>query len=80
VLRMVLRQSVTLAVAGLALGLAGAVAMSRLLSGLMFGVSATDPPTLLAVAAILLGVASLATLVPAWRASRVSPLEAMRGS
>jgi putative ABC transport system permease protein len=78
VLRMVLRQSVALAALGLALGLVGAVALSRVLASLLFGISTTDPGTLLGVTALLLGVAALAALVPARRASRVSPVEAMR--
>ena len=78
VLRMVLRQSVLLATVGLGLGLVGALAVSRVLSGLVFGISATDPATLGAVAVLLLAVATAAALVPAWRASRVSPVEAMR--
>jgi putative ABC transport system permease protein len=78
VVRMVLRQSVLLASVGLAFGLAGAIALSRVLKSLLFGISATDPPTLAGVALLLLAVATAAALVPAWRASRVSPLEAMR--
>jgi putative ABC transport system permease protein len=78
VLRMVLRQSVALAAAGLALGLAGTLALSRALSSLMFGISATDPGTLTGVTLLLLCVAALAALIPARRASRVSPLEAIR--
>jgi putative ABC transport system permease protein len=78
VLRMVLRQSMLLATVGLGLGLAGALAVSRVLRGLVFGISATDPATLGGVALLLLAVATAAALVPAWRASRVSPVEAMR--
>ncbi len=80
VLRMVLRQSVLLAAIGLGLGLVGAVALSRVLRSLVFGISATDPATLVGVALLLLGVATGAAVVPAWRASRVSPLEAMRSA
>jgi putative ABC transport system permease protein len=79
VLRMVVRESVMLAALGLVLGLVGAVALSGLLTSLMFGVSPTDPATLIGVTVLLLAVAALATVVPAWRASRVSPMEAMRG-
>ena len=78
VLRMVLRQSVLLATVGLGLGLIAALAVSRVLSSLVFGISATDPATLGGVAVLLLAVATAAALVPAWRASRVSPVEAMR--
>jgi putative ABC transport system permease protein len=78
VLRLVLRQSVLLALIGLALGLAGAVALSRVLKSLLFGIGATDPVTLGGGALVLLAVATAAAMIPAWRASRVSPLEAMR--
>jgi putative ABC transport system permease protein len=78
VLRMILRQSLLLAAVGLGLGLIGALAVSRVLSSLVFEISATDPATLGGVAVLLLAVATAAALVPAWRASRVSPVEAMR--
>jgi putative ABC transport system permease protein len=78
VLRMVLRQSAVLAVIGLMLGLAGALALSRALASLVFGISTTDPGTLMGVAMLLLFVTTLAALIPARRASRVSPVEAMR--
>ena len=79
VLRMVLWPSLLLATVGLGLGLAGALAVSRMLGTLVFGISATDPATLGGVALLLLVVATAAALVPAWRASLVSPVEAMRG-
>lgn len=63
---------------GIVAGLAGAVAATRLMRDLLFGVTATDPFTF-ALAAAALGVASLvAAYVPAWRASRVEPISALR--
>jgi len=64
--------------AGIALGLGGAVAASQVLRGVLAGVSATDPVTLGATAGILVVVAVLACLLPAWRASRVDPMTALR--
>jgi putative ABC transport system permease protein len=78
VLRMVLRRGLLLAWVGLLLGLAGALAVGRLLQSLLFKVSASDPLTLVAVAALLLLVAALASYGPARRATRVDPLVALR--
>ncbi len=78
ILRLVLRDGMWLAVAGLALGLAGAVALTRLLTSLEPTVQAGHPLTLAAVSAALLGVALTATFVPAYRASRIDPLVALR--
>jgi ABC-type antimicrobial peptide transport system permease subunit len=75
---LVLRQGLWLAAAGTALGLAGALAVTRLIRGFLFGVSPTDPATLAAVAVLLLGVAAAASYVPAARATRVDPMEALR--
>jgi predicted permease len=75
---MVLRQGTALAIVGLTLGLLGALAISRVLSTLLYGVGARDPATF-ATAALLLGaVALLATYLPAGRAARVDPVEALR--
>jgi putative ABC transport system permease protein len=79
VLGLVLRQGLTLAGAGGAVGLVGALALSRVLQSQLFGVSAADPATLVAVAALLGAVAFVATLVPARRATRVAPAVALRG-
>lgn len=78
VLRLLLRQGMTLAVLGVALGLGGAVLLTRLLSSLLFGVSPTDPATLFGAAVFLGLVALLATWVPARRVSRIDPLIALR--
>lgn len=68
----------TLVAAGLALGLGGAFAVSRVVSGLLFGLSAMDPVTFAGVGIVLTLVALLATLIPARRASRLDPLLALR--
>jgi putative ABC transport system permease protein len=78
VMRMVLGQGLGLVLAGLALGLAGAVLLSRLVERLLFGVPATDPVTYVAVAVLLLAVAAAACLLPARRAASVDPLVALR--
>lgn len=78
VLRSVLREGMLLAGLGTALGLLGALALSRFITSQLFGVQPTDPPTLLAVALLLALIACLSALVPALRASRVSPLQALR--
>jgi ABC-type antimicrobial peptide transport system permease subunit len=75
---MVVRQGLSLTALGLALGLGGALLFSRLLKGLLFGVTPTDPPTFLAVAALLAIVALAACLLPARRATAVPPAEALR--
>jgi predicted permease len=76
--RMVSRQALRVAAIGIALGLAGAVAVTRLLAALLFGVSPTDPPTLLGAAALLAVVALVASWLPARRAAGVDPAEALR--
>ena len=78
VLWMVLRQAAVLVLSGLALGLAGALAMTRLISGLLFGVGPNDPATFLSVGLVLLAVATFACLVPARRATLVQPVMALR--
>jgi putative ABC transport system permease protein len=78
VLRMVVGQAVMLAVIGVAVGIGGAVALTRVIQGMLFGVNATDPLAYMAVSALLIAIAALAAYVPARRASRVSPSVALR--
>jgi putative ABC transport system permease protein len=77
VLRLIVFQGMRPALIGLAVGLAGALALGRALSSLVFGVRATDPLTFAAVSLLLGLVALAACAVPAWRASRVHPTEAL---
>jgi len=78
ILAMVLRQGLVLTVAGSVLGLAGAVALTRVMASLLFGVSATDAATFTAVPLILIGTAAIASYIPALRATRVDPVVALR--
>ena len=78
IVRLVVVQGARLAVLGLGLGLAGALAFGRLLSAMLYGVGAGDPWTLVAVSAVLAAVAVAACLVPARRALRVDPVTALR--
>jgi putative ABC transport system permease protein len=78
VLRMVVRQGMTMTAIGLALGLIGVFALSRVMVGLLYGVSPTDPLTYTGVSIVLLVVALLACLIPARRATRVDPIVALR--
>jgi len=78
VLALIIREGMLLVVAGLALGLAGAFALTRVMSSLLFGVTAKDPITFVVVAILLSLVALIACYVPAQRATRIDPLEALR--
>jgi putative ABC transport system permease protein len=78
ILRMVVRQALTWAGSGLVLGLCVSAGLTRLMSGLLYGVRPNDGQTFLEVSGVLLGVAILASVVPAWRAMRVDPILALR--
>jgi putative ABC transport system permease protein len=78
VIRLIVGRGLRLVGAGLALGLAGSIAAARALSSFLFGVSATDPVTIASVALLLLGVAALASYLPARRALGVDPVAALR--
>jgi len=80
VVRLVVVEGMTPALIGVAAGTAAALAAGRLMAKLVFGVSASDPMTFVAVAATLVFVALMASLVPAYRASRLDPSEVLRAS
>src|SRR5690349_181852 len=78
VLRLIVRNGMTLVVIGVVVGLVGAFALTRLMTTLLFGVTPTDGLTIVVVSAVLIGVALVACLIPARRATRVDPLVALR--
>jgi putative ABC transport system permease protein len=78
VLRMILFEGGRLAALGVVIGVAASLVITRLMSSLLFGISATDPLTFIAVAALLASVALLASYIPARRATRVDPIVALR--
>jgi putative ABC transport system permease protein len=78
VMRMVLAEAFALAAAGVVLGVAGAVATTRLMAALLFGVTPTDPATFVSIAGILMALALAGSYVPARRATRVDPMATLR--
>ena len=78
VLGMILRQGVQLSIAGLMLGLAGALVLTHVLASFLYGVSALDPVTFAAVPALLLLSTIMACLIPARRAANVDPMRTLR--
>ncbi|HEV2834522.1 MAG TPA: FtsX-like permease family protein, partial [Pyrinomonadaceae bacterium] len=78
VLKLVLKQGMLLAITGELIGVAGAFALTRLMRGLLFGVTPTDTTIFVGVAAVLTATALLACYVPARRATKVDPLVALR--
>jgi putative ABC transport system permease protein len=78
VLRLILKDGMALALMGVATGLAGAFALTRLITTLLFGVTPNDATTLIAVSLTVLGVALVACYIPARRATKVDPLVALR--
>jgi putative ABC transport system permease protein len=78
VLKMILRQGVILAVGGIAAGVGAALLLTRLMQSLLYEITPSDPITFVVVGVVLFVVALVASYLPAWRATRVSPLIALR--
>ena len=78
ILQLIIREGLTLSVTGTVLGIAGALSLGQVLSGMVFGVSATDPATLVAVAALLTAVSIIACYVPARRAASANPVSGLK--
>ncbi len=78
ILRLVIGQGLVLAGTGIAIGVAAAFAVTRVMANFLFGVTATDPLTFIVIPAVLLAVAILASYIPARRAMSVDPMEALR--
>jgi ABC-type antimicrobial peptide transport system permease subunit len=78
VLSLIIGQGMKLALMGVAIGAAGALALSRVIRNLLYGVTTTDPATFGIVFVLLIAVAFLACWWPAWRAARIEPMEALR--
>jgi putative ABC transport system permease protein len=78
ILKLIVRQGMVLTLAGIGLGLGGALLLTRLMSGLLYGVPSTDPITFCLVTLLLTAVALAAQLIPARRAARVDPVNALR--
>ena len=78
VLLLVLQHGLELAAVGVVIGIPAAIAGSRLLTSLLFGVRATDPAVFASVALLVTAVALAACWIPAWRATQVAPTEALR--
>jgi putative ABC transport system permease protein len=76
--RLIVSQALMLGATGIGVGLAGALAATRVLQSLLFGIGATDPATFAGVCALLAGVVAAAAYFPARRATRVDPLLALR--
>ena len=76
--KLILRQGLRPVLGGLAAGLLASLVAMRAVASLLYGVGATDPPTFLAVAAMLLAVSALASAIPARRAAHVDPMTALR--
>jgi len=78
VVSLIVYQGLTMGIAGIAVGVAGALTLARSIEALLFGVPLTDPATLVVASAVLLTVVTTASALPAWRAARVDPTEALR--
>ena len=78
ILRMMLVQSLRLTLAGIAVGVVASLIVTRFLASLLFGVAATDPLTLTSVCVLMIGVAVMASYLPAWRAANLDPVKSLR--
>ena len=78
VVRGVLRQGMWLTAGGLVAGMAGALAATRLMGSMLYGIGSTDPRTYLSVTGVIVATALAACLIPAWRASNVDPMVTLR--
>jgi len=78
VLKMIVAEGMRPTLIGIAIGVVGALALGRLLSSIVFGVSATDPVTMVGVATLLVAVGITASVIPAWRATKVEPVKILR--
>jgi putative ABC transport system permease protein len=78
VLKMVMKQGIGLAIGGVAVGLVASLGVTRVVRSLMDGMTPANPLTLVVVAMLMIGVALVASLLPAWRAMRVDPVIALR--
>jgi ABC-type antimicrobial peptide transport system permease subunit len=78
VVGMVIRYGLQLTAGGLAIGLSLSAALGRFVAGFLYGVQALDPVTFVAVPALMVGVTAAACAVPAWKAARIDPADALR--
>src|SRR2546430_644074 len=78
ILALIVGRGLLLAIFGVVIGLAGALAVTRVLAKMLFGVTTTDPTTFVGVSALLIGIVLVACYVPARRAMRVDPMVALR--
>lgn len=78
ILTLVLRQGMTLTALGVAIGLVGAVAATRSIAAMLFGISRLDPVTYVAVVALLGAISAIACFIPAWRAAHIEPALTLR--
>jgi ABC-type antimicrobial peptide transport system permease subunit len=78
ILQLILREALLVTLLGTAVGLGAALAATRILASMLYGITARDPVTLVGASVVLLAVAAFAAAIPAWRASRTDPITALR--